>query len=79
MADIQTLTTRILEAELALHKLATGSKAEMVQQGAANTNSMVKYTPAQVPALKAYIAELKAERGMLDGSGYGVRHAIHTT
>lgn len=79
MTDLATLRTRLLEAELALHKLAIGSMRETVQQGAANTNSMVTYTRATVPDLERYIERLKAEIGIADGSGSGRRRPIHFT
>lgn len=79
MTDVVTLKTRLLEAELALHKLATGSLRETVQQGAANTNSMVTYTRASLADLERYIARLKSEIGIADGSGSGVRRPIHFT
>ena len=79
MTDVVTLKTRLLEAELALHKLATGSLRETIMQTAANTSSQVTYTRASMADLERYIARLKSEIGLADGSGRGLRRPIHFT
>lgn len=69
MADLATLQTRLLEAELAYHKLATGSKQVEVQHGDMKT----KYSEADLGKLQAYINQLKAEIAQLGGAGSGLR------
>lgn len=53
MASQQQLT----EAEAALHKLLTGTKAVKLQQNGRS----VEYQPTDVSQLRAYISELKNE------------------
>lgn len=79
MTDVATLKTRLLEAELAEHKLVCGSKVEQVQQTVGGVTSMVTYARTKLPDLRDYIGRLKAEIGMLSGSGQGVRRPIHYT
>lgn len=79
MTDVATLKTRLLEAELALHKLSIGSLRETIMQTAANTSSQVTYTRASVADLELYIARLKSDLGIADGSFRGVRRPIHFT
>lgn len=67
MADLATLQTRLLEAELAYHKLSTGSSAEEVQHGDMNT----KYTRADLGQLAAYIASLNSQIAALGGTRNG--------
>lgn len=78
MTDLATLRTRLLEAELAEHRLSLGDKPEQVQQTVGGVTSMVTYTRANLPLLIAYIARLKAEIAMLS-SGRGIRRPIHFT
>ena len=54
MADTATLQARLAEAETALHRLRTGTHAEKVSDGETTT----EFTPARIPALQAYIADL---------------------
>jgi hypothetical protein len=55
MADLQTLNTRLTEAEDALHQLALGkTKVEIQING-----RKVVYTPANSKNLEGYISKLK--------------------
>jgi hypothetical protein len=51
--------TRLAEAESALHKLQLGQASVEVWDG----DFRVRYTPASISALEAYVARLKAECG----------------
>lgn len=51
--------TRLAEAESALHKVQIGGATVEVQDG----DFRVRYSPANVSALEAYVARLKAECG----------------
>jgi hypothetical protein len=69
MADLATLQTQLLEAQLALHKLAIGSKAEEVQHGDMRT----RYVKADMGALEDYIASLKSQISAAGGPVDGLR------
>ncbi|HWK55368.1 MAG TPA: gpW family head-tail joining protein [Hyphomicrobiales bacterium] len=51
---------QLQEAEAALHKLITGKQVVSVTIDGVQT----QYTPAQVPVLRAYVNELRAELGV---------------
>lgn len=53
-----TIDEKIAEAETALHKLMMGSVREEVQYD----GKRVRFTKADIPKLKGYVAELKAEK-----------------
>jgi hypothetical protein len=53
-----TLQERLDEAETALHELLTGRAVVEVRD---MDGSSIRYTRAQVPALRRYIDELKAQ------------------
>lgn len=55
--DTSTLQTRLLEAELAYHRLQTGVAEVEVQHG----DMTVKDSMASVDKLRLYIADLKAQ------------------
>lgn len=57
MADIATLQLRLAEAELAYHKLMTGTKQVAVQQD----DMQVTFNMTNVDRLRSYIAELKSQ------------------
>lgn len=57
MAAPMTLAERICAAEDALQKLMTGSMREEVRY----ENGLVRYTPADVQKLIAYIADLQSQ------------------
>ncbi|GGJ14112.1 gpW family head-tail joining protein [Neoroseomonas lacus] len=61
MADAATLQARLSEAETAYHRLLTGSKAEQVTYAAGQVSRSMKYTQANIDALRGYIADLRRE------------------
>lgn len=64
MSDTTTLQTQLLEARAAYHRLMTGSKAEQVTYAAGQVSRSMKYTPTNIDALRAYIADLERQLGM---------------
>lgn len=54
----------LAEAELALHRLLTGTAEQTVQFGSGKS---VTYTAANINQLKAYIADLKNQVAACDG------------
>lgn len=75
MADTATLQTRLLEAELAYHKLMTGTKQVAVQQD----DMQVTFNMANVDRLRSYIAEIKAQLsalGVTDAGNSGVARRV---
>lgn len=74
--DTATLQTRLLEAELAYHRLMTGALEVEVQQD----DMQVKYGLASTDKLRAYIADLRsqlAKAGALDAADAGRRRAMY--
>lgn len=63
--DIETLRTRLAEAEEAYHQLMIGAKEVSVNVG--NFGS-VTYNQTSRAALEAYIADLKAKLAEAEGS-----------
>ena len=59
MADTATLQARLAEAEAALHRLRMGTQAVRVSDGEVTT----EFTPAKIPALQSYIADLRRQLG----------------
>jgi hypothetical protein len=57
MATLTELTTWLAEAELALHRLMTGSRVEEVQFA----DRRVRYTAVNIGELQKYIASLKQQ------------------
>lgn len=55
-----TLTTRLSEAEAALHKLLMGTQARVVVE---SNGERVEFTAANAARLRAYIEELKVALG----------------
>lgn len=64
MTDITVLKIRLAEAEDAYHRLQLGAKLV----SATKDGRSFQYTAANVPALKAYIAELKTSIASLEGA-----------
>jgi hypothetical protein len=67
MADADKLTQLKLylaQAEVALHTVTLGDKAETVEFG---TQRRVTFTPAKVGELRRYISELKSQIAVLEG------------
>lgn len=69
MADLATLQARLAEAETAYHQLLIGKQSVEVQHG----DMRRKYTEADVAALAAYIADLRAQIASLGGTASGER------
>lgn len=69
MADLATLQARLAEAESAYHQLLIGKQSVEVQHG----DMRRKYTEADVAALSAYIADLRAQIASLGGATTGER------
>jgi len=71
MADLATLQTRLIEAELALHKLLTGTAEVEVEHG----DMRLKYSNSvtAMQQLSSYIADLKAQIAALGGTVTGER------
>lgn len=77
MADLATLQTWLTEAELARHKLITGSLRQTVRY---NGDREVTFAKTEIPALDAYIASLRSQIAELtDSSGAGRAGPIHLT
>lgn len=60
------LTTRLSEAEAALHKLLMGGHARVVVE---SNGERVEFTAGNAPRLRAYIHELKVTLGLKTQSG----------
>jgi hypothetical protein len=71
--NVETIKTRLAEAEEAYHKLLIGAKEVSVNVG--NFGS-VSYNQASRTALEAYIAELKAQLATAEGISIGRRRII---
>lgn len=65
MADIATLQGYLAGAEDALNKLMTGQ--QVVEFERAGTK--IRYTPANIPELRRYIAELRSQIAAQGGGG----------
>ena len=65
MADLATLQARLADAELAEHKLVTGSATASVAFGSGKS---VTYTQATLSELRAYITRLREEIAALTGA-----------
>lgn len=74
--DIETLQTRLTEAEEAYHQLMIGAKEVSVNVG--NFGS-VTYNQTNRAALEAYIADLKAQLAKVAGSPVLKRRIIKVT
>lgn len=74
MPDAVTLQARLAEAEAALHALATGRREVKVEFSMGDSSRAVTYTPADLPQLRAYIADLRRQLGQPSGRrAIGVR------
>lgn len=73
MTDTTTLQTWLSQAETARHKLATGSKAEMVRHGDTET----RFTAANLGDLETYIANLRSQLSASDGTPTTQRRPIY--
>lgn len=69
MTDTATLTARLQEAETALHRLRMGATAVEVR----HDDVAVKYAPADLGQLAAYVRDLKRQLGLTSrGRAIGV-------
>lgn len=68
MDELATLKGWLLEAQLALHQLLTGRKVA----SASSEGKSVSYSQAQIPDLRAYIADLQRRIAVVEG-GYRPR------
>lgn len=71
MADLSTLQLRLAEAELAYHRLQTGTAEVEVEQGG-EVPVKIKYSLASVDKLRLYIAELKGQIAQASGDTSGL-------
>jgi carbamate kinase len=62
--DLNQLKTFLLEAQLALHKLMTGTKEVTVEFG---QNRRVTYSEVNVSQLRRYITELESQIAVAEG------------
>lgn len=73
--DLETLKTRLAEAEAAQHKLMTsGTTAEIQYEG-----RVVKYTRADAASLETYIRGLRDQVARAEGTPISRRRAIGVT
>jgi len=72
MATAQELQMRLTEAELALHRLMTGTQTETVRYG----EKLVTYTKANVDALSRYITDLRGQLAASTGQAVAGRRRI---
>ncbi len=64
----EVLTARLLEAEIALHKILTGKCAVSISHSDSAGNSRsYAYSQASIAQLRSYIAELKGQLGLNTG------------
>lgn len=73
MSDCATKKLWLAEAELALHRLLTGTAEQTVQFGSGKS---VTYTAANINQLKAYIADLKNQVAECDGQAQSRRGPV---
>jgi hypothetical protein len=73
MADLATIRTRIVEAEEALHQLATGAKEAWVTD---HNGESVRYVRTSVGELQRYLHYLRMEEARLAGTGYPGRPVL---
>lgn len=74
MADTDTLTARLAEAEAALHKLLIGEKLVELRHAAGPASRTGIFTRAEIGPLRAYIADLRRQLGLSTGRrAIGVR------
>lgn len=65
-AELLQKKLNLAEAEMALHKLVTGTKEQTVSFGSGKS---VTYTAASLAELRRYINELKDEIAVAEGTG----------
>lgn len=72
-AECATYRERYAEADLALHRLLTGSRTESVRMG----EKTVTYTRASVGELRSYVSYLKSKVDQCDGKCTAGRRVVH--
>ena len=72
MATAQELQMRLTEAELALHRLMTGTQTVMVRYG----EKHVTYTAADVGTLSRYVNDLRGQLAACTGQAVAGRRRI---
>lgn len=73
MTSREVLTERLLEAEIALHKLLTGKSTVSLSHGdSAGNNRSYQYSQASIEQLRTYIIELE----ITARSEYGRRRPV---
>lgn len=72
MADLNTLRERLLEAELAYHRLSTGTAEVQVEQGG-EVAMKVAYNLASVDKLKVYMDQLRRDIAAITGDASGLQ------
>lgn len=70
-----TLRAWLLQAQTALHELSTGGKVASASYSQGEGGKSVTFTQAQLPALRAHIAALKAQLGMVTRPRRALRFA----
>ncbi len=71
--DRPTLERRLAEAQTAYHDLMTGQREVSLSYAQGDGMKSVTYTAMNLPALKAYIAELTSQLGIGRRRAIGVR------
>lgn len=61
--DQATLQQHLADAQAALHQLMIGRNANVIAYSQGAGNKSVTYSPADIPALRAYIAQLIRQLG----------------
>lgn len=78
MTDLATLQSRLADAEAQLHKLLTGRQLVEIRHG---QSEVMRFTPAEIGALRAYISDLKGQIAKLLGvaptGGRGYRRRVY--
>ena len=72
MATCADLQTRLIEAELALHRLLTGAQTQQVQYG----EKRVAYTQASIAELQRYVSTLRSQVAACTGAPMARRRVI---
>lgn len=76
MTDAVTLASRLAEAELARHKLLTGTMVITLDFGDVGSTT---YKATDIDKLEAYIASLRSQLSASDGIPENRRRPIHLT
>lgn len=74
-AECEAFRLRLTEADEALHKLRTGTKAASIRMG----EKSVEYTAASIGELSRYVEYLRARVRQCEGCGWTGRRAFTVT